>query len=162
MRAALGDAILVVHFVIIVFNIGGLVVIPLGAALGWRFVRIAWLRLLHLALLYGPGGLSLRGVASFATEAGIADLCDVSLLDRLAFLLDLGAFSMHALLTPEHEAADLEAEGFVAVRYYPFIAVANVARCQVCARGLQGDALGAGIGLTSPQSAPRNFISVSV
>jgi len=33
----------------------------------------------------------------------------VSLLDRLAFLLDLGAFSMHALLTPEHEAADLEA-----------------------------------------------------
>ena len=39
--------------------------------------------LLHLALLYGPGGLSLRSVASHATEAGIADLCDVSLLDRL-------------------------------------------------------------------------------
>ena len=39
--------------------------------------------LLHLAFLYGPGGLLLRGVASFATEAGIADLCDVSLLDRL-------------------------------------------------------------------------------
>ena len=39
--------------------------------------------LLHLALLYGPGGLSLRAVASFATEAGIAELCDVSLLDRL-------------------------------------------------------------------------------
>jgi hypothetical protein len=38
---------------------------------------------LHLALLYGPGGLSLRAVASFAAEAGIADLCDVSLLDRL-------------------------------------------------------------------------------
>ena len=39
--------------------------------------------LLHLALLYGPSGLSLRSVASHATEAGIADLCDVSLLDRL-------------------------------------------------------------------------------
>ena len=39
--------------------------------------------LLHLALLYGPGGLSLRGTASHAAEAGIADLCDVSLLDRL-------------------------------------------------------------------------------
>ena len=39
--------------------------------------------LLHLALLYGPGGLSLRSGASHATEAGIADLCDVSLLDRL-------------------------------------------------------------------------------
>jgi magnesium chelatase subunit D len=33
----------------------------------------------------------------------------VALLDRLAFLLDLGGFSMHALLTPEHEAADLAA-----------------------------------------------------
>ena len=32
---------------------------------------------------YGPGGLSLRSVASYATEAGIAELCDVSLLDRL-------------------------------------------------------------------------------
>jgi len=39
--------------------------------------------LLHLALLYGPGRMSLRSVASHATEAGIADLCDVSLLDRL-------------------------------------------------------------------------------
>ena len=39
--------------------------------------------LLHLALLYGPGRLSLRSTASYATEAGIADLCDVSLLDRL-------------------------------------------------------------------------------
>lgn len=39
--------------------------------------------LLHLALLYGPGGLSLRAAASHATEAGIADVCDVSLLNRL-------------------------------------------------------------------------------
>ena len=39
--------------------------------------------LLHLGLLYGPGGLSLRSVASHATEAGIAELGDVSLLDRL-------------------------------------------------------------------------------
>ena len=39
--------------------------------------------LLHLSLLYGPGGLSLRATASFAVEAGIADVCDVSLLDRL-------------------------------------------------------------------------------
>lgn len=52
------------------------------ALLRRRGVRSAG-ALLHLALLYGPGGLSLRGVASFATTAGIADLCDVSLLDRL-------------------------------------------------------------------------------
>ena len=52
------------------------------ALLRRRGVRCA-ADLLHLALLYGPGRLSLRGVASFAAEAGIADLCDVSLLGRL-------------------------------------------------------------------------------
>ena len=39
--------------------------------------------LLHLTLLYGPGGLSLRATAGFAAEARIADLGDVSLLGRL-------------------------------------------------------------------------------
>lgn len=47
----LASAILAVHLFIIAFNVAGLVVIPLGAWLGWRIVRIAWLRLLHLALL---------------------------------------------------------------------------------------------------------------
>jgi Transposase DDE domain len=49
--------------------------------------------LLQLSFLYGPGGLSLRSTASFATEAGIAELCDVSLLERLqnsgGFLADV-------------------------------------------------------------------------
>ena len=53
-----------------------------GAPVRKRGVRNA-ADLLHLGLLYGPGGLSLRAVAGHATEAGIADLCDVSLLDRL-------------------------------------------------------------------------------
>jgi hypothetical protein len=53
-----------------------------GALVRKRGVRSAE-ALLHLALLYGPGGLSLRSVAGFAAEAGIAELCDVSLLDRL-------------------------------------------------------------------------------
>ena len=39
--------------------------------------------LLHLGMLYGPGGMSLRAVASHASATGIADLCDVSLLERL-------------------------------------------------------------------------------
>ena len=42
-----------------------------GALVRKRGVRSAE-DLLHLALLYGPGGLSLRSVASYATEAGIA------------------------------------------------------------------------------------------
>ena len=62
--------------------------------------------LLHLGLLYGPGGLSLRAVAGHATEAGIADLCDVSLLDRLR---NAGAFFAdvldHVLVDRRGEAA---------------------------------------------------------
>jgi hypothetical protein len=47
----IAETILGLHLIIIAFNVTGLVVIPLGAWLGWRFVRIAWLRLLHLAML---------------------------------------------------------------------------------------------------------------
>lgn len=53
-----------------------------GALIRRRGVRSA-ADLLHLALLYGPGGMSLRSVASHATETGLANLCDVSLLGRL-------------------------------------------------------------------------------
>ena len=53
-----------------------------GALIRRRRVRSA-ADLLHLALLYGPGGMSLRSVASHATETGLANLCDVSLLGRL-------------------------------------------------------------------------------
>jgi hypothetical protein len=60
--------------------------------------------LLHLGLLYGPGGLSLRSVASHATEAGIADLCDVSLLDRLC---QAGDFFADVL---DHLLADVRGE----------------------------------------------------
>jgi hypothetical protein len=47
----LARLVLVVHLAIIVFNVVGLVVIPLGAWRGWRFVRIWWWRALHLAIL---------------------------------------------------------------------------------------------------------------
>ncbi len=64
--------------------------------------------LLHLALLYGPGGLSLRGVASFATAAGIADLCDVSLLDRLRNAGDFLADVLDRLLADRRVEAPAE------------------------------------------------------
>ena len=74
-----------------------------GALVRKRGVRSA-ADLLHLGLLYGPGGLSLRGVASHATEAGIADLCDVSLLDRLR---NAGGFFADVL---DHLLADRRGE----------------------------------------------------
>lgn len=65
--------------------------------------------LLHLALLYGPGGLSLRGVASFASEAGIADLCDVSLLERLRHAGDFLADVLDRLLADSRGDAPAQA-----------------------------------------------------
>jgi hypothetical protein len=71
----------------VVSHISSVVDLEAGARKHRALVRRRGVRsaadLLHLALLYGPGGLSLRSTASFASAAGIAELCDVSLLDRL-------------------------------------------------------------------------------
>ncbi len=40
--------ILAIHVVVIGFNVLGLFAIPLGAQLGWRWVRVRWWRALHL------------------------------------------------------------------------------------------------------------------
>lgn len=47
--SAVGQAVLAAHLGVIAFNVAGLVVIPLGARLGWRWVRIRWWRALHVA-----------------------------------------------------------------------------------------------------------------
>ncbi len=81
------------------------------ALLRRRGVRCAT-DLLHLALLYGPGGLSLRSVASFATAARIAELCDVSLLGRLrnagGFLADVLSHLLAASRSEPSGAGDLQ------------------------------------------------------
>ena len=63
----LGEAILLIHAAIIAFNIAGLFVIPVGAWLGWRIVRVAWLRLLHLGALAVVAGQALAGRACILT-----------------------------------------------------------------------------------------------
>jgi hypothetical protein len=45
----LAQAVLGVHLVVIAFNVFGLIAIPLGGWLGWRWVRVRWCRWLHLA-----------------------------------------------------------------------------------------------------------------
>src|SRR5581483_2032082 len=47
----LAQLVLAVHVAIILFNVAGLVLIPLGGWRGWGFVRIWWWRALHLAVL---------------------------------------------------------------------------------------------------------------
>jgi hypothetical protein len=63
----IAETILGLHLIIITFNVAGLVVIPLGAWFGWRIVRIAWLRLLHLAMLAIVAGQALAGRACILT-----------------------------------------------------------------------------------------------
>jgi Protein of Unknown function (DUF2784) len=45
------DALLVLHFAIVVFIVGGLVLTWVGAALGWVWVRNPWFRFVHLAAI---------------------------------------------------------------------------------------------------------------
>jgi hypothetical protein len=53
----IAEAVLGLHLIIIAFNVAGLILIPVGAWLGWRIVRVAWLRLLYQP----PNFLTLRG-----------------------------------------------------------------------------------------------------
>jgi Protein of Unknown function (DUF2784) len=59
----LAEAILTAHLAIIVFNVFGLIAVPLGALRGWRFVRVRWWRVLHLVLL---GTVALQAVVGRA------------------------------------------------------------------------------------------------
>lgn len=68
MNAALGQLVLAIHLVVIAFNVAGLVAIPLGAARRWAWVRIRWLRALHLASLAVVAVQAVLGRACFLTD----------------------------------------------------------------------------------------------
>lgn len=44
----MADIVLVIHALIVVFNVGGLAAIWIGAALEWRWIRNFWFRAIHL------------------------------------------------------------------------------------------------------------------
>ncbi len=48
-RSALIKMVLFLHVAIILFNVVGLIAIPLGAWRRWSFVRVFWWRVLHVA-----------------------------------------------------------------------------------------------------------------
>jgi hypothetical protein len=57
------DALLVAHFVIAAFIVGGQVLVWLGVALGWQWVRNPWFRYLHLAAIGYVAAQALLGIA---------------------------------------------------------------------------------------------------
>ena len=59
----IADAILVVHFGIVLFIVGGLVAVWIGAALGWRWIRNPWFRYAHLGAIVVVAGEALVGMA---------------------------------------------------------------------------------------------------
>jgi hypothetical protein len=61
------DALLVLHFAIVVFIVGGLLLTWAGAALGWEWVRNPWFRYLHLG-----------AIAFVALEALIGMVCPLT------------------------------------------------------------------------------------
>lgn len=63
----LAAAILAAHVAIILFNLFGLVAVPLGASCGWRFVHVAWWRVLHILLLAAVAGQAVFGRACILT-----------------------------------------------------------------------------------------------
>ena len=67
LTATLARVILYLHFLVVVFNIAGLILIPLGAARGWDFVRIYWLRVTHVAALFVVAAQALLGRYCFLT-----------------------------------------------------------------------------------------------
>lgn len=62
MNALLADFILIVHFTFVVFVGGGLALIWIGAAAGWRWVRNFWFRVAHLGAIVFVAGEALVGV----------------------------------------------------------------------------------------------------
>lgn len=59
----IADAILAVHFLIVAFNVGGLLAVWIGAALGWHWIRNPWFRYAHLAAIGFVAAEALLGVA---------------------------------------------------------------------------------------------------
>jgi hypothetical protein len=62
MNAVLADFILIAHFAFVLFVVGGLPLIWIGAAMGWRWVRNFWFRVAHLAAIAFVAAEALAGV----------------------------------------------------------------------------------------------------
>lgn len=66
------DALVVLHFGIVGFIVGGLIMVWAGAPLGWRWIRNPWFRYLHLA-----------AIAFVALEAVLGIACPLTVWENL-------------------------------------------------------------------------------
>jgi len=68
---ALADTVLLLHLAIVVFVIGGLLLIVAGNLRGWPWVNAVWLRLAHLA-----------AIAVVVAEAWVGIVCPLTTLEQ--------------------------------------------------------------------------------
>ena len=59
----LADVVVALHFAIVVFIVGGLVLVWVGAAARWTWVRNPWFRYAHLAAIVFVAAEALAGMA---------------------------------------------------------------------------------------------------
>jgi len=62
MNSLLADVVLVIHFAFVLFVVGGLALIWIGAAAGWDWVRAFWFRTAHLAAIAFVAAEGLLGI----------------------------------------------------------------------------------------------------
>lgn len=68
MRFLLADAILIVHFLFVLFVVGGLLLTWIGAWRGWRWIRSLKFRIAHVIAIVVVAGESLLGIVCPLTE----------------------------------------------------------------------------------------------
>jgi len=68
----IADLVLLLHFAYVLFVVGGLALVWLGHARGWRWVRNWWFRVLHFA-----------AIALVAVEAVVGVMCPLTVLEDM-------------------------------------------------------------------------------
>ena len=63
MQSLAADALLVLHFAIVVFIVGGLILVWIGAAAHWPWIRNPWFRYAHLGAIVFVAGEAVLGFA---------------------------------------------------------------------------------------------------
>jgi hypothetical protein len=100
---AAAELILAAHVAVIAFNLFGLVVVPVGAVCGWRFVRMVWWRIGHVVLLAAVAAQAILGraciltlwQAALAGKAGRPAPLIASLINRLIYWpVPIGVFAI--------------------------------------------------------------------
>ena len=90
-KALIADLIVAIHFGYVIITVFGLLVILIGGALRWRFVKYFWLRAIHLTMILIVVFEALSGISCPLTEweyelriaAGQQNVSDMPFVARL-------------------------------------------------------------------------------